>query len=202
MNKTIYLVRHGCTVSNQRGVYAGSSKEGLTEKGAAHADALGRKMAKWGIESIYTSPVGRAVQTAEILNKHIGAELTVEPDLDEMKLGPWEGLSENVVAQRYPNELRMWQSQPSKLRLRERETLEDIQSRAVNAINKISEHHFCTTSLAVTHVAVIRCLIMHFRKLDLDTYKKINIPNLCTHQLLFQNGLFMGVEQIEAISHS
>lgn len=180
------MVRHGITRSNIEKVYAGQRQETLIEEGIAQANRLGKVIKSWNISAVYASPIKRAIQTAEILNRYVGAKLIVEPGLTEMKIGPWEGLSESEVAFKYPKEFQTWQSQPSKLKLRARETLEDIQSRAVNAINKILESNSHSESLVVTHVALIRCLIMYFRKLDLDTYKRIGVPNLCIHKLLFQ----------------
>lgn len=186
MNKMVYLIRHGITRSNIEKVYAGRSQEELTEKGVAQVNSLGKNAKDWGISTVYTSPIRRAVQTAEILNRFIRTHIILEPDFTEMKMGPWEGLPESQIALKYRKELQIWQSQPSKLKLRDRETLQDIQTRALNAINKILLSNSHTNILVVTHVAVIRCLIMYFRKLDLDMYKRIDIPNLSIYQLIFR----------------
>jgi alpha-ribazole phosphatase/probable phosphoglycerate mutase len=172
LSKVIYLVRHGNTLSNQRKIYAGLSNEGLTSEGVMQADMLGSKIINWNIDAVYTSPIRRAVQTAEILNQYVPKPLIVEPHLAEMRMGAWEGLSEEEIAYLYPNELQLWLSKPSELRLEGREILADIQKRAVGALEKILDAHFYETILIVTHIAVIRCLIIHFQNLSLDTYKK------------------------------
>ncbi len=77
-NKTIYLIHHGNTRSNTEKVYAGWSKEPLAEKGIMQANTAGKQMRNWGISVLYTSPIKRAIHTAEILNEHIKTKLTVD----------------------------------------------------------------------------------------------------------------------------
>jgi len=186
-DKIIYLVRHGITHSNREKVYAGWSEEELVEQGIAQTDRLGKELQRRGILAIYTSPIRRALQTAQILNKYIKEELIVESDLTEMKMGPWEGLSEDEIAMRYPSEYKMWLERPAELKLNGRETLHEVQERAVRATNKILEIQSEGISLAVTHLALIRCLILYFNHLPLNSYKTIDIPNLSIHQLIFNS---------------
>ncbi len=186
-DKTIYLVRHGITRSNKEKVYAGRSEEELVEEGVLAAEALGRKMEGLGISAIYTSHVKRALQTARIISEHIKGELIVDDDLKEIKMGPWEGLSEDEVAARYPSEYRTWLSRPADLRLAGRETLDTVQARALKAITRILEERPEGKTLVVTHVAIIRCLILYYNHLHLNSYKSIDIPNLSVHRLVFDD---------------
>lgn len=120
----VYLVRHGATRSNRENIYAGWSREGLEPDSAQKAERLGVELSGWGIEALYSSPVRRAVETARILNGHLDGVLFIEPDLREMKMGPWEGLSVRDVAQRYPAQYRTWLERPSELSIEGRETLQ------------------------------------------------------------------------------
>jgi alpha-ribazole phosphatase/probable phosphoglycerate mutase len=185
--KTIYLVRHGITRSNKEKVYAGRSTEGLLEEGVLAAEALGRKMEVLGISAVYTSPIKRALETARIISGHIKGELIVEDDLREIEMGPWEGLSEDEVASSYPSEYRIWLATPADLRLAGRETLDTVQARGLKAVTRILEEHPEGTTIAVTHVAVIRCLLLHYNHLHLNSYKSIDIPNLSVHRLVFDD---------------
>ncbi len=187
-DKIIYLVRHGITRSNKEKVYAGWSEDGLIEEGVLGAEVLGREMEVLGISAIYTSPVKRALQTARILNDYIKGELIIEDDFKEMKMGPWEGLSEDEVAARYCCEYRIWLSRPAELRVAGRETLDAIQRRALKAITRILEERPEGKTLVVTHVAIIRCLILSYNHLHLNSYKSIDIPNLSVHRLAFDDG--------------
>lgn len=187
-HKTIYLVRHGITHSNKKNIYSGWCEEELIEEGIAQANKLGKEMQGWGISSIFTSPIKRAVQTAQILNRYIKGRLIIEPYLKEMKMGAWEGLSEHEVAKQYPSEHKMWLERPAQLRISGRETLKEVQQRAVKAINRILEMRSDKIRLAVTHVAIIRCIFLYFNKLPLNLYKEIDVPNLSIYQLVLDNG--------------
>lgn len=100
-----------------------------------------------------------------------------------MKMGPWEGLSEQKVIQKFPREWKIWNSKPSELKMTGRETLNEIQGRVLQAVKKIYDRSESLKILAVTHVALIRVLIIHYNRLCLDDYRKIDIPNASVYFL-------------------
>ncbi len=186
--RTIFLIRHGTTRSNVDKIYAGRNDEGLIEEGIEQAEKLGKILAGQEITAIHSSPVQRAIETAEILNRMTGTEIVVDPDLIEILMGPWRGLSEEEVALSYPEEFAIWQIRPSELSLPGRETLAEVQDRALKALGRILSVEAHAVNLLVTHVAVIRCLILYFRELKLNAYKSLRIPNLALFRISF-NGV-------------
>jgi broad specificity phosphatase PhoE len=84
----VYLVRH-CDVRNPQGVLYGHLPEfPLSDKGIRQAHALGRRLAETSARQIYTSPLLRAQQTAEIIASHIpGSTITTTDDLIEARFG-------------------------------------------------------------------------------------------------------------------
>lgn len=193
--RIVYLVRHGVTESNKKRFYMGWSEEELSEEGIKQAEVLGLKLKEKEISKIYTSPVRRAVQTAEILNKYLSTEITMEKDLGEMKLGEWEGMSEEKVKIKYPREWAMWNKCPKELKLPGRETLDSVQQRSLRAIKKILNMSQSRNVVAVSHVAIIRCLMLFFNNLDLNLYKRIAVPNASASELklLEKNRIFLGM---------
>lgn len=93
-----------------------------------------------------------------------------------MRLGHWMGLTEEV-SKRFVEEYRIWNTRPGQLVLLDRETLHEVQKRALRAIQRIEKESGEFPVLAVTHVAIIRCLIFHFNGMDLNLYRKIDVPN-------------------------
>lgn len=89
---TLYMIRHGQTVMNTRGALQGRSDHPLNEKGKEQAERARRRFEEKGIvfDRVYTSPLRRAVQTAEILAR--GADVITDERLIEMDYGPYEGL--------------------------------------------------------------------------------------------------------------
>jgi len=187
MNIVIYLVRHGHTLSNSMKIYAGWSSENLSEKGIWQAKRLGSLMKDVGVDSVHYSPIERAFHTAKIINRYVNGDLIEEPDLREMKLGPWEGLSEGEVENQYPSAYQTWLKRPAELRMTGRETLAEVQQRALRVINRLLASLWSKTFLIVTHVAIIRCLLIYFRRLHLNSYKSISVPNTYTHQIVFKD---------------
>ena len=174
-----YFVRHGEIESNIRKVYAGWSEEPLTERGVAHAKEAAKALKGKGIGALYCSPLRRTVQTAEIIGEAINREIVPDDHFKELKLGPWEGLSEDEVASAYPEEWRVWNERPAELVLEGRETLRELQERVLEGIRgRTSEVRGQRSEkvVVVTHVAIIRVLMLHSEGRDLNEYKKVPVP--------------------------
>ncbi len=90
----IYFVRHAESVANVLRVFSNSGwKHPLTEKGVQQAEALAEQLAAHSIHVIYSSPVMRAVQTAEILASALHLEIEITEALREWSVGILEGTS-------------------------------------------------------------------------------------------------------------
>jgi alpha-ribazole phosphatase/probable phosphoglycerate mutase len=174
----LILVRHGEISSNVIKVYAGKSSEGLTEKGIRQAHEVAEEIATYNIDSLYSSPVRRAVQTAQIIGNKIDKDYIIEENFREMEMGPWEGLSEQDISQMYPKEWKLWRSSPADLRLPGRETLDDLLSRALRGVQRINRSKDSQKTVIVTHVAIIRVLLLWHTGRSLNLYKTIHIPNI------------------------
>ncbi len=183
------MIRHGEILSNKEDIYAGWSDEELTPAGERSARAMGERLAGLGIEAIYTSPIRRAVQTAELINLELGKELFIEEGFKEIKMGPWEGLKIRDVERRFPEDFKCWMASPGDLQVEGRESLAQLQARAVagveNVVCKIPESGGSGPSvvLAVTHVAIIRVLFLYYNARPLNDYKKVKVPNLSVFKL-------------------
>ena len=177
MAENIYLLRHGLTESNKKKIYAGWSEECLCEEGVVALHKIGRKLKEFKIEKIFSSPIRRAIQTAEIINSFLEKTIEIEEKLKEIKMGLWEGLSEIEVEGKFENEWEIWITKPSRLKLDGRESLRELQLRALKAIKKITNSSDYSRILVVTHVAIIRVLIIYYNNLSMDIYKKIDVPN-------------------------
>ena len=176
--KRIFLIRHGEIPSNTINRYAGRSDEELTDDGIRQVREVSKKLEAYPIKRLFTSPLRRAVQTAEIVGELFNLTPIVEPDLKELRLGPWEGLCEKEIAKQYPEEWFVWYTNPAKLDLPGRERLEELVERAVRAMERIRDGMSDEESVAaVTHVAVIRVLFLWAQDYKLSLYKNITVPN-------------------------
>jgi len=185
MNKIVYLVRHGLIRSNEEDVYAGRNSEKLTERGKNRAEQLGLEIEGWGIQLIQTSPLRRTVQTAEILNKYCNAELIKDPDLIEIDLGPWSGLSKDEVRRRYPDYYKTWIEHPEDFDQPGVESLESVKQRVVHCFERFlaSERRIAAF---VTHSVAVKVAVLYYEKKALNLYHKVDVPNLSVHRITFE----------------
>jgi probable phosphoglycerate mutase len=92
MARTLYLVRHGQTESSKRRAYSGRSDVPLTARGREQAREAARQLAGAGVGAIFTSPLSRALDTAQAIAEATGAPLTIDERLTEIDYGAFEGL--------------------------------------------------------------------------------------------------------------
>ena len=91
MDDMIYIIRHGQTELNSRQVLQGRSDYPLNDSGIAQAAEAGEKLRGIAFASVYSSPLLRAVQTAEIVAP--GVKPKLDSRLIELDYGPYEGVS-------------------------------------------------------------------------------------------------------------
>lgn len=126
MTTRLLLVRHGETVWNVDEVYRGRADIPLSESGKRQAELLGRRLKDEGVTALRTSPLIRAAETAAAIGRWTGVAVEVEPDLNDLDCGEWEGLSDREVKERYPDLRRQWLSEPHLVRLPGGESLDDV----------------------------------------------------------------------------
>jgi alpha-ribazole phosphatase/probable phosphoglycerate mutase len=173
----LFLVRHGETLSNIKKIYAGKGSESLTIRGTFQAKYVAERLKKHKIEALYSSPVKRAVQTSEIIGHEVSLDVIIEDSFREMELGPWEGLSEDDINLNYPVEWQIWQTKPAELKLPGRETLDELLKRVVSCVYKITQGGNYQKIVVLTHVAIIRVLVLWQAKKSLNLYRTIHVPN-------------------------
>ena len=91
----LYIIRRGLTELNSKHALQGRSDHPLNEAGTLQARDAAQKLQNLGIrfDRVYSSPLGRAVQTARIVTPDI--EPVIDRRLIEMDYGPYEGVDLN-----------------------------------------------------------------------------------------------------------
>jgi glucosyl-3-phosphoglycerate phosphatase len=98
---TVYLIRHGRTDLNARGLLRGRIDPPLDEVGRAEADRLAALFAATMLDVVLTSPLQRAVQTATPLAASTNAPLEPVAAFVDRDYGPWNGRPRAEVERRY-----------------------------------------------------------------------------------------------------
>jgi len=172
-----YFLRHGQINSNLNKVYSGRSDEPLNAQGLQQAAQAAELISSKSIDRVISSPLARAGQTATIVAAAHNLKVSFDQAFNEMIFGPWEGLSEARVKQQYPLEWALWNSRPQDLRLRHRETLEQLQARVIAGMRHIEAEGRGDNLLVVSHVAVIRVVALYAQGRPLSDYKSIEVDN-------------------------
>src|SRR5215469_18148148 len=107
------LLRHGQTPMSVQKRYAGRSDAPLTDVGVQQAAAAAKRLASSGIAVVVTSPLLRAMQTAQEVAAVTGAAVVTDDGFRETDFGAWEGLTFSAVRERWPAELAAWLADPS-----------------------------------------------------------------------------------------
>jgi len=102
----LILIRHGETDWNVEGRYQGQADPPLNARGRVQALRLADGLASSGIETLYTSPLQRARQTAEIVAQRLNVPVHIEPRLVEIHQGDWQTRLRSEIEQLYPEQFR------------------------------------------------------------------------------------------------
>ncbi|NLI99519.1 histidine phosphatase family protein [bacterium] len=159
MLTTIYLIRHGECEGNREGLFRGRFNYPLNEQGIEQARSLATELMNVPLDAVYTSPLTRAYQTAEIVCQGRSIAPIIEEGFNNIYLGAWEGKPKSEVEKEQPHEFRLWRTEPEKLRMEGAETLDLVQKRAVSSLIRITGERRGGGFAVVTHRAVLKPLI-------------------------------------------
>ena len=169
----LILARHGETMWNVEKVFRGRADIGLDEVGIRQAELLGKYLGNWKLEAICSSPVKRALDTANIVARYQKVSARIAEGLTDFDFGEWQSLSEQQVRRLYPDLFNEWHNNPDKVRMPGGESLEDVRRRAVEVVNDIVSRHQGNV-LLVSHRVVIKVLICYLLGLDNSHFRNIN----------------------------
>lgn len=188
----IYVMRHGETYWNAKGWIQGSADIELTDYGIELAKKTRDGFVKDGItfDKIFTSPLIRAVKTAQIINEKQEAELIIDNRIREMHFGDYEGQHLDTIADTDAN-VRYCFTLPSKFTpTGDGETFQQVYDRMEDFFQKeiIPLENSCNTILIVCHGALTRTILTYFRQMELDEFWTIRQPNCSVNLLTLKNG--------------
>jgi broad specificity phosphatase PhoE len=161
----LILARHGETVWNIEKIYRGRVDVNLDEMGIKQAELLGNYLSHWGLEAIYSSPLRRALETANIIARYQKIGVHVVEDLIDFDYGEWQSLPEQEAKRLYPTLHNEWHNNPHKVKMPGGESLEDVRSRVIKVVNDVLARYQGSVVL-VSHRVVNKVLICYLLGLD------------------------------------
>jgi broad specificity phosphatase PhoE len=152
------LLRHGQTPLSVQKRYAGVSDVPLTEIGVDQAAAAAKRLASAGIGAIVSSPLQRAVRTAEEVAAVTGVPVVTDEGLRETDFGAWEGLTFAEVRERWPAEMTSWLADPA-VAPPGGESFVEVNTRVTEALHRVLTSQARQNVLIVSHVTPIKTLV-------------------------------------------
>lgn len=156
----IYLIRHGQVVTHATPSYNGHADVGLTEHGVSQYHQLRERLAACNITACYSSDLSRCTIGAEIICSPLGIKPVHKPELRELNIGIWEGMTWQEITAKYPDQ---WQARLADIvnyRVPEGENLQDMADRAIPAFKGIIAAHPGENVLVVGHGGMNRVLLL------------------------------------------
>lgn len=167
------LIRHGEPVGGSR--YRGQMDDPLSATGWEQMrHAVGRHH-PWDV--IVSSPLSRCLAFAEELGERHHIPLEIEPRLQEIGFGSWQGKTKDEISRYDPGLLQRFYRDPMNNRPEDAEGLVDFQRRIVTAWNDILNRHAGKHLLLVCHAGVIRMVLAHILDIPLNNLFHIKVAN-------------------------
>ncbi|WP_193198771.1 histidine phosphatase family protein [Nostoc sp. MG11] len=212
----VIIMRHGQSGYNtERRIQGRTDASKLTEKGRNDATKLGKALSNILFNAIYSSPLQRAKQTADIIHSelaiHAGQSAIPQAcdHLLEIDLPLWEAMLSADVKQKFAEDYRTWHERPHEMRmlLKDAEGTKEhfpvlaLYKQAQQFWQEILPRHQGETILIVGHNGINRALISTALNIPPSRYHSIQQSNCGITVLNFSGGLGEAV-QLESLNQT
>ncbi len=178
--RLLYLIRHAATEANTRRPYVLQGQrtdQPLSEIGRRQAEAVRRALEDRAIDHVFSSPLRRARQTAEVLAEPHGVPIQLADDLTECDVGRWEGLSWEEVRRQDGPYLDTFEADPGTVPYSDGESFQQVQTRAVPSIQRMIRDNPQGNLVVVTHNVVARVIVAHVFGVPIAKARTIRLDN-------------------------
>ena len=189
----LYVVRHGQTECNEKGIVMGHADSPLTENGIAGAKEVAKVLQGKKFDKIFCSDLGRAVHTALIIKQELGIDTSILPvsSLRETNYGIYNYVKRDFVSKKcsqYLSDFSYIYPEGESLDLR----YDKVRKFAQKLLEEVSSGNI----LLVTHAGPIRALVTYFTEISKEDYQKKKLSHKFIAQFSFENGRLKGFKQI------
>jgi probable phosphoglycerate mutase len=201
----ILLTRHGHVDGIEPERFRGRAPLALTARGRAEADAVARRIAgAWRPGQIYTSPMGRCVETATAIGKACGMSaasfIKTDDDLNDIDYGAWQFKTFNEAKTQNPALFAAWFATPHLVRFPDGESLQDLMARTADALRMVLARHRYDIVVLVGHDSVNRALLLQLLDQPLSAYWCLAQIPCCLNEIDVEAGNIL-VRRINETCH-
>jgi probable phosphoglycerate mutase len=178
MPKTrFYVVRHGQTEWNEVGRLQGHSNSPLSALGLDQVQRVAQRFEGLDIDALYSSDLGRALQSAEPIARVLQRAIHKESRLRERSLGIFEGLTRSEAAERFPDVYPRHRSDDAEFTIPHGQSVSAHAAQVLQALKEIAERHVDKNVALVTHGGPLSVLFRTCVQLPLATARCFGLPN-------------------------
>ncbi len=170
MSTTLILIRHGETPHNRDKRYQGHRDTSLTTEGKRQTREIALRLRDKPLDAIYSSDLKRTRYMAEVINSYHSLKINILPELREIDFGDWEGKTYNEIQRKWESLLNGWERKPSKVKIPNGESIQELAKRTRTIIKKIIRAHLNQKVAIITHGGPIRIILMDALGLEADNW--------------------------------
>ncbi|WP_354635177.1 histidine phosphatase family protein [Planktothricoides raciborskii] len=151
------IVRHGEAEWNLQDRAMGQLDSPLTPKGIRQAYALGDRLRRLSFTTLYSSDLGRAAETANIIASICDKKVIFNSELREWNFGIFQGLTLPEMHEKFPQERQDYERNVFEYLIPEGESLRQLRQRSFRVLTAIAQRHSDETVVVVTHGGILMC---------------------------------------------
>ena len=182
----IYLIRHGEITQSSPRRFVGQGDLPLTDRGREQMRQVGEYLAGRGVARLLCSPLSRCVESAGIVGLALELRSEIVPDLREIGLGAWEGLTVEEVRKRFPGDYEARGRDLAGFRPAGGESFTDLQRRVWPAFEAISKSN--SPQAIIAHGGVNRVLLCRILGMPLENLFRLAQDYACVNLLHAEEG--------------
>ncbi len=187
----VFMVRHGQTDSNVDGLFHGATDVPLNAFGLRQAQLVASRIERLErLDSLHSSPLQRALTTAQAIASRTSLQPILHLDLSEMDFGQAEGLTLATMSEQFPEmAIRFTDMSDHEARFPGGESRREFHNRVRVALDRIVADHSGARLVVVAHGGVIASLVAQILGDDPNDWRKYSIDNCSvTHLELATSG--------------
>jgi broad specificity phosphatase PhoE len=187
----LYLIRHGATEANERRPYVlqGCGIDmPLSPTGRRQAVAVADFLSQRSLQGIYSSPLKRAVETAEMIASRHRVDVSTQDNLKECHVGQWEGKDWDWVKREDPEAYRAFINDPAENPYLGGESFGDVLRRIEPALTELMQRHVGGSIAVVAHSVVNRAYLAHLLGLNMRQARQLSQMNTGVNVVRYRDG--------------
>lgn len=200
----IYFIRHGETVWNTLKIFQGSSNSPLTEKGREQAKKLGEKLKNTEFTNFYSSPMGRTIETSQLIIGDRNIKIEFIEEFKEISVGRMEGVPREKFEKDFPEQYHNFFFNPKDYDPTpfDGETYPHLLERVQIGLNKIIQNHEKDDIVAVvSHGVTLKAIFKIIKNMSFEELGEAPVPKNTSLSIVdYTDGKYT-VEVFSDISH-